>query len=152
MLMHLRSIRVLALAALGAGSLACTAVASDKALLTLVERATSDTVADIGKKGDSVGDVLAFANELYDQANATLVGRDNGWCVRTVVGKAWECIWTVSLDKGQITVEGPFYDTADSMLAITGGTGKYANAHGEMNLHARDAKGSAYDFAFNLSH
>lgn len=152
MLIHLQSVRALTLAALGAGLLAGTAAASDKVMLTLVERATSDTVADTGKKGDSVGDVLAFANEIYDQANATLVGHDNGWCVRTAVGKAWECIWTVSLDKGQITVEGPFYDTADSVLAITGGTGKYANAHGEMTLHARDAKGSAYDFVYNLSH
>ncbi len=152
MLMHLQSARVLALAALGVGFLACTAAASDKMTLTLVERATSDTVADIGKKGDSVGDVLAFANEVYDQANATLLGRDNGWCVRTVVGQAWECIWTVSLEKGQITVEGPFYDTQDSVLAVTGGTGKFANAHGEMKLHARNAKGSEYDFAYNLSH
>jgi hypothetical protein len=152
MLIHPPFIRVLALAALGAGFLACTAAASDKVILTLVERATTDSVADTGKKGDSVGDVLAFANELYDQANATLVGHDNGWCVRTAVGKAWECVWTVLLDRGQLTVEGPFYDSGDSVLAITGGTGKYANAHGEMNLRARDAKGSAYDFAFNLSH
>jgi hypothetical protein len=43
-------------------------------------------------------------------------------------------------------------DVLDSVLAVTGGTGKFANAHGEMKLHARDAKGSEYDFAYNLSH
>ena len=36
------------------------------------------------------------------------------------------------------------------VLAVTGGTGKYRGARGEMKLHARDAKGSEYDFTFNL--
>jgi allene oxide cyclase len=118
--------------------------------LIVVERATTDTVTDTGAKGDSVGDVLSFSNEVYDKDNKTLVGHDNGWCVRTAVGKAWECFWTLVLDKGQITVEGPFYDSGDSMLAVTGGTGDYATIRGDMKLHARDAKGSEYDFVYNL--
>ena len=118
--------------------------------LIVVERATTDTVTDIGAKGDSVGDLLSFSNEVYDKDNKTLVGHDNGWCVRTAVGKAWECFWTLVLDKGQITVEGPFYDAGDSMLAVTGGTGDYATIRGDMKLHARDAKGSEYDFVYNL--
>ena len=118
--------------------------------LIVVERATTDTVTDTGAKGDSVGDVLSFSNEVYDKDNKTLVGHDNGWCVRTAVGKAWECFWTLVLDKGQITVEGPFYNAGDSMLAVTGGTGDYATIRGDMKLHARDAKGSEYDFVYNL--
>jgi len=78
------------------------------------------------------------------------VGSDNGWCARTVAGKAWECIWTVTLDDGQITVEGPYYDTADSVLAVTGGTGAYAEASGSMKLHARNDKGTEYDFVYTL--
>jgi hypothetical protein len=38
----------------------------------------------------------------------------------------------------------------DSVLAITGGTGKYAAARGQMKLHARDSKGTAYDFVYEL--
>ena len=127
-----------------------TASAAEAEHLTVVERATTDAVTDLGDKGDSVGDVLTFANEVYDQANATKVGSDNGWCVRTLVGQAWECFWTLTLAKGQITVEGPFYDSKDSVLAVTGGTGAYARMRGEMALHARDAQGSAYDFAYSL--
>jgi allene oxide cyclase len=56
----------------------------------------------------------------------------------------------VLLREGQITVEGPFYDDADSVLAVTGGTGVYVGAKGEMRLHARDAKGSAFDFDYEL--
>jgi len=118
--------------------------------LNLVEHATTDTVTDTGAKGDSAGDLLTFANEVYDAKDAQKVGSDTGWCIRTVAGKSWECFWTLTLADGQITVEGPFLDAGDSVLAVTGGTGKYAGVRGEMALHARDAKGSAYDFKYSL--
>jgi hypothetical protein len=116
----------------------------------LIEHATTDTVTDLGAKDDSVGDILTFNNEIFAEDNKTKLGTDNGYCVRTVVGKAWECFWTLSLEKGQITVEGPFLDAGDSVLSITGGTGDYSGARGEMGLHARDAKGSEYDFNYSL--
>jgi hypothetical protein len=119
---------------------------------TVVERATTDTVTDLGEKGDSVGDILTFTNEIYDEDNEKLIGHDNGWCIRTVVGKAWECFWTLTLEDGQVTVAGPFYDGADSVLAVTGGTGRFYGSRGEMKLHARDAQGSAYDFVYKLTH
>ncbi len=116
----------------------------------LIEHATTDTVADLGDKGESVGDILTLNNVILATDNKTKLGTYNGYCVRTVVGKAWECFWTLSLEKGQITVEGPFLDAGDSVLAITGGTGNYSGARGEMGLHARDAKGSEYDFNYSL--
>jgi len=147
--MHSRTLAALALG-VAAVSLAGPAAAGGEETITLVERATTDTVIDTGPKGDSVGDILPFANEVYDEGNAKLVGQDNGWCVRTVVGKAWECVWSLTLEKGQITAEGPFYDTADSVLAVTGGTGRYDEASGSMKLHARNDKGTEYDFVYNL--
>lgn len=125
--------------------------AAEMERIALVERATTDRVTDTGEPGDTVGDILTFANEIYDEANATLVGNNNGWCVRTVVGKAWECFWTMTLADGQITVEGPFLDAGDSTLAVTGGTGAYAGVGGEMKLHARNDKGTEYDFVYMLS-
>jgi len=118
--------------------------------LNFVEHATTDTVTDTGAKGDSVGDLLTFANEVFDEKDAQKVGSSTGWCIRTAAGKSWECFWTLMLADGQITVAGPFLDAGDSVLAVTGGTGKYAGARGEMALHARDAKGSAYDFKYSL--
>ena len=144
---HKHLLSCLAIAAAGIVAFAANASADQ---LIVVERAASDMVTDLGAKGDSVGDVLTFSNDIYDATNKTLVGHDNGWCVRTVAGQAWECFWTTLLEKGQITVEGPYYDTKDSVLAITGGTGAYASARGEMKLHARDDKGTEYDFAFSL--
>lgn len=78
----------------------------------MVEHATTDAVTDTGASGDSAGDILTFANEVYDADDKNKIGTDQGICFRTVPGKAWECFWTLSLDKGQLTVEGPFYDTA----------------------------------------
>ena len=71
---------------------------------------TTDAVTDTGAAGDSAGDILTFANEVFDADDKNKIGTNQGICFRTVVGKAWECFWTVSLDKGLITVEGPFYD------------------------------------------
>ena len=117
---------------------------------TVVERALTDTTADIAPAGDSRGDVLAFANPIFDAKNKRKVGTDNGSCVRTAVGKSYECTWTTSLRGGSIVVTGPFLDAGDSTLAVTGGTGVYRSAGGQMRLHARDAAGSAYDFTFSL--
>ena len=119
--------------------------------IKVVEHATTDAVTETGKKGDSAGDLLTFANAIYDAGNTKKVGTDNGWCIRTVVGKSWECFWTAFLANGQITVEGPFLDAGDSKLAITGGTGAYATARGWMLLHARNDKGTEYDFVFHVS-
>jgi hypothetical protein len=118
--------------------------------LTVVEHAATDATASVGKAKDNAGDILTFANPIFDAANKKQIGSDNGFCIRTVVGKAYECIWTLKLADGQITSEGPFHDTGDTTLAVTGGTGKYIGAKGEMLLHARDAKGSAYDFKYTL--
>ena len=119
--------------------------------LTLVEHAESDTTTDTGKPGDSVGDILTFANKVFDTKNEKQVGTDNGFCLRTVAGEAYECNWTAFLADGQITAEGPFYDTKDSILTVTGGTGAYDGMHGRLKLHARDAKGSEYDFVYEIS-
>jgi allene oxide cyclase len=152
----LRTVGGLALATALLAGVATAALGSHPATarqartLHVVEHALTDTVVDIGAKGDSLGDQLAFGNPLFDASNTHQIGRDQGNCVRTMVGKAWECYWTVLLPGGQLTVEGPFYDIGDSVLAVTGGTGAYRSARGEMHLHARDAKGSAYDFVYIL--
>jgi len=118
--------------------------------LKVVEHPVGETTVDLPPKGDSVGDLLVFANAVFDAANKTQVGTDQGYCVRTLVGKSWECIWTLTLKAGQITVEGPFFDTGDSLMAITGGTGKYAGAKGSMKLHPRDPTPTANDFIYDL--
>ncbi|MDE1924545.1 MAG: dirigent protein [Gammaproteobacteria bacterium] len=140
--------RTAPLAALAATLLATPALAART--LHLVEHADTDRTLDLGRKGDSRGDLLTFANPVYDAANRAQVGTDQGFCVRVVTGASWECFWTLRLKDGQITVEGPFLDAGDSTLAVTGGTGAYLGARGSMHLHARDAKATSYDFVYHL--
>jgi allene oxide cyclase len=118
--------------------------------LTLTEHATTDATTDTGAHGDTAGDILTFANEVFDSADAHKVGTDQGYCIRVVPGKSYECNWTTILAGGQITVEGPFLDAGDSVLAVTGGTGRYRKARGFMNLHALN-NGAKYTFAFHIS-
>ena len=140
--------------------LACVAVvvgcgdddSTSTTTIALVEHADTDTLQHVGpaSEDDSIGDVLGFANDLYDSNNESKVGTDNGLCIRTAVGAAFECVWTASLDGGQLTVEGPFYDAEDSTMAITGGTGDYNNASGQMTLHARNPDATEYDFTYEV--
>jgi hypothetical protein len=88
----MRASLVLAFVALGtaAGLLAGCGGGSDTTTMHLIEHAETDTVRHIGPKSeeDSIGDVLAFANPVFDSENKEQVGSDNGNCVRTAVGKA----------------------------------------------------------------
>jgi Allene oxide cyclase len=117
--------------------------------LTVIEHATTDAVTDTGAAGDSAGDLLTFANDVFNAADKKQVGTDQGYCVRTVNGVAWECNFTTFLPGGQIVVEGPFYDAKDSTLAITGGTGRYRNARGAMKLQSREG-GTKFAFIFRI--
>jgi allene oxide cyclase len=135
-------------AALATALLTLPALAAEQ--IKVVEHPVGETTVDLGAKGDSIGDLLVFSNAVFDAANKTQVGTDQGYCVRTIVGKSWECIWTLTLKAGQITVEGPFMDEGDSLFAVTGGTGKYAGAKGSMKLHPRDVKSTSYDFTYDV--
>jgi allene oxide cyclase len=121
----------------------------DGGSIRVVEHATRDEVTN-GSAADAAGNVLTFANDVFDSADKNKVGSDQGYCVRIVVGKTWECNWTTFLPGGQITVEGPFSDTGNTVVAITGGTGKYRNARGWMELDYHNAAGTKFDFVFHF--
>ena len=117
--------------------------------ITVIEHATTDTTTDTGAAGDSAGDLLTFANDVFDKTDTNKVGTDQGYCIRVVPGTSYECNFTTMLAKGNIVVEGPFYDSQDSVLAITGGTGRYRNARGTMELQSRE-NGTKFAFIFHI--
>ncbi len=151
-----RTIIAAAVVAVAVTAGAAVAVARGGSQLTgprvihVVERPITDQVIDIGKRGDSPGDQLPFANPIFNAGNTQRVGSDQGNCVRASASQGrWECMWTTFLPGGQVTVEGPFLDArATTLLAVTGGTGQYRNARGQMILHVR-ADGN-FDFVFEL--
>ncbi len=124
---------------------------SSGTVVHVIEHAVTDTVVHSGGPGDVTGNLLTWHNKVYDPANTKQVGTDQGSCVRIAPAEgSWECNWTTFLAGGQITVEGPYYDTRNSVLAITGGTGEYRDARGQMALNSREG-GAQYDFIFELS-
>jgi allene oxide cyclase len=116
----------------------------------VIEHANTDFEAPGAGGKDVKGNILTFNNPVFDTANSKQVGHDEGFCTRLQVKLGiWECLWTTFLKGGQITVQGPYYDTRNSVLSITGGTGAYEGARGQMQLKSRNG-GKQYDFIFQL--
>ena len=117
----------------------------------VIEHAITDKEIPSGGGKDVKGNLLTFNNPVYNAANSKKVGHDEGFCTRIAPKQGiWECLWTTFLKAGQITVQGPYYDTRNSLLSITGGTGAYRHSRGQMSLLSRDG-GKEYDFIFHLS-
>jgi len=90
------------------------------ATVHVVEHAITDTEIPTGGGKDVKGNILTFNNPVFDAADKKQVGHDEGFCTRIAPKQGiWECLWTTFLKGGQITVQGPFYDTRDSRLAST---------------------------------
>src|SRR4029453_2680863 len=93
---------------------------------------------------------------IYDSTDTTVVGSDQGFCIRITKFKenqkgSWECEWTTFLNNGadSITIELPFYDTGLGVGAITGGTGAYLGASGSFDLSCGRTEGT---LQFTLSY
>jgi allene oxide cyclase len=153
-----RSLSVAATAALTAGAVTAAPTAAKPAkphaaaaTVHVIEHAITDTEIPSGGGKDVKGNVLTFNNPVFDAADRKQVGHDEGYCVRLAPKQGiWECLWTIFLKGGQITVQGPFYDTRNSVMSITGGTGAYRNRRGQMTLRSRNG-GKEYDFIYELS-
>jgi hypothetical protein len=148
-----RTFALAATAALtGAAALAATGAAQPApSSVHVIEHALTDTEIPTGGGKDVKGNILTFNNPVFNAANTRKVGHDEGFCTRIAPKQGiWECLWTTFLKAGQITVQGPFYDTRNSVLSITGGTGAYRTRRGQMILRSRNG-GKEYDFIFELS-
>ena len=143
----------LTVGAIGAGTSAAgaTQAPASGSTVHVIEHAITDTEIPTGGGKDVKGNILTFNNPVFNLANTKKVGHDEGFCTRIAPKQGiWECLWTTFLKAGQITVQGPYYDTRNSVLSITGGTGAYSDSRGQMILRSRNG-GKEYDFIFELS-
>jgi hypothetical protein len=112
---------------------------------------------DVGVSGISVGDELVFSETLL--RNGRDVGMSGGVCTITRGVPPYDvvtvqCLVTLSLRRGQITLQGLFEvqgvdDPGPFTLAITGGTGKYRGASGEATFRRRTADRAVYRLRFD---
>jgi allene oxide cyclase len=155
---HRRTLALATAAALTAGAIVAGTSSAETTrahavgrTIHVIEHAITDTEIPTGGGKDVKGNILTFNNPVYNVANTKQVGHDEGFCTRIAPAQGiWECLWTTFLSAGQITVQGPYYDTRNSVLSITGGTGAYRDSRGQMQLLSRDG-GKEYDFIFHLS-
>jgi hypothetical protein len=115
----------------------------DGDVIRLVAKAVVDEFIDMDPKGDvpTAGDLLVFSDDVYRHGKK--VGFLDGTCTFTRVEATsgrFHCPATLTLPKGQITTQGailiPFEEdfTEPFYVAITGGTGAYGEAHGQVKV------------------
>jgi hypothetical protein len=105
------------------------------------EHDTQQATLDLGPQGTGPGDQFIYSGDLFDHVGGRKVGHTAGQCT-TFSGNATAagdvlCTATFVLDRGQLTMQGLFDNTAlfsrGQILpwAIVGGTGIYHNARGD---------------------
>ena len=112
--------------------------------LTATSFANQDV--DVGPSGLSLGDYFVATENLFRQGNK--VGTDHAVCTLTRLAPptgapkrfAAQCLVTLLLPEGQITLQGVRTGSLSAQqpprftLAITGGTGAYTTAHGQVRI------------------
>ncbi len=108
-------------------------------VLHLFERSEGDIAfVDTGAPGPSIGDRLVYSAAIFDTGGQR-IGRDAADCVIVRIDptepparqQVVQCTISVQLPDGQITVQGLAQGT-ENYFAITGGTGAYREARGEV--------------------
>jgi len=93
---------------------------------------------DLGATGRSVGDQFVFSGKLMsaEGTEGHSVGRIGGFCVIDDLERnAGQCVSTAVLAGGQITIQGEqagIPAPSPVVNAITGGTGEFRNARGQV--------------------
>ena len=113
--------------------------------IRLVEASATPDPAflDLGEPGPSAGDQVIVTDGLVFE-DGTAAGRLSQVCTLTVpgpnpVGGTFECVGSIVLQNGTITIAGPFSPAAaDQAQAVTGGTGAFRAAGGEASIRAED--------------
>lgn len=87
---------------------------------------------DTAPNGPSQGDTFVFDQPLMNQDGKRAIGTNSGFCITTRPGVYSQCQWTLTLEKGSISVAGQEAETGVSILPIIGTTGQYATMTGEL--------------------
>ncbi|WP_448638227.1 allene oxide cyclase barrel-like domain-containing protein [Geodermatophilus sp. URMC 63] len=115
-----------------------TATAASTLRLTTVAVPDRNTDLDLGDPGPSPGDAQVFLDDV--RRDGTTIGTNAGSCTITSLSESRSsvaCTATLTLPEGQIAFQGaadedPGAGPAGFTWAVTGGTGRYAGAEGEV--------------------
>lgn len=129
--------------ALGSSSAGSASASSDDAndgqSIRLIAVFKESAEIDAGAKGFSIGDDFVFSGNL--RRGGERVGRIGVVCTFTSAARPnmveAQCPGTATLPGGQITVQGLVFNRDLRVLPITGGSGQYQGADGEMHVRLR---------------
>jgi allene oxide cyclase-like protein len=124
-----------------------SAAADDDGKIQLIAKTVQEAEVDVAPTGEfGLGDSFVFTEDLFE--GNTKVGEDGGECtvvrfIEETQSATTQCVATLSLPKGQITVQGLITfvgeeDAPVSVLPITGGSGAYKTARGELKIEPGD--------------
>jgi hypothetical protein len=106
----------------------------DGRVIELTTTQVNQDSVDLGQDGFSTSDQFVFTNDL--KRDGQKVGEDGGTCTVTripaVGAPTLHCLGTNSLPGGQISVQGLTSPGKPFVFAITGGTGRYSDAQGQV--------------------
>jgi hypothetical protein len=112
----------------------------DHEVIRVISREVDSADLDLGERGFSIGDRFVFSDNLFRHGNR--VGTDHGECVTTRIQGprgGFQCNATAVLRRGQITAQGAVTfnqeQTGRFTLAVTGGTGRFRDAGGQVVVH-----------------
>jgi hypothetical protein len=115
---------------------------------------------DVGEEGFGVGDYFVLSKDpFFNRSLTRQLGYFTGDCMFVALNEQTfeatiECDVTVNFRNGStITAEGPVTFTEEAVtettFAVTGGTGRYETAHGEVDA-TFDEDGGEFDFELLL--
>ena len=114
------------------------AATSGKArVIKLTTERRQETQVDVGEKGFGPGDQIVLSDVLFRDGKR--VGTAGVTCTVIFISSdqqtvQLQCVGTLSLPNGQITLQGLPTISESFFLAITGGTGAYRTAHGQAKV------------------
>jgi hypothetical protein len=102
----------------------------------LIEHIDLVTFVDDPPAGDSIGDRFTLDDSLFDATNTRQVGTTFSVCTRIGASPTlFQCEVTVIIGDDSLTAQGGFdFAATSSTLAVTGGTGRYSKARGEVTV------------------
>jgi hypothetical protein len=139
------SLKVWGAADAGAGQMAKPRNAHRLVVFSTEDRAE---FVDVGAAGESAGDMFIFEGRAFNRPGGHVIGRLSVSCQLRLTTVA--CNGTLHLrDRGSIQLDGVSFGPAE-VYPITGGTGKFAGAGGQ--LRVSQGPGGFDRLAFWLTH
>ena len=102
--------------------------------IVVISRNETETDIDNPPAGLSQGDEFVIHSPLFNRAGATVGTLDVHAVFTSIDPLAVQVLFTASLAKGQITAQGVGTEETGFTAAVTGGTGAYRNARGQVTV------------------